>query len=40
MVVETEIGYGDQNPQEPNSQRDSDIHLGHTPQEPSIQSMD
>ena len=31
---------GDHNPQEPDSQRDSNIHTGHTPQEPSIQSMD
>ena len=38
--VETEIGSGDHDPQEPDSQRDSDIHTGHTPQDPSIQSMD
>ena len=31
---------GDHDPQEPGSQRESDIHTGHTPQEPSIQSMD
>ena len=36
----TVIGSGDHDPQEPDSQRDSDIHTGHTPQEPSIQSMD
>ena len=36
----TGIGSGDHDPQEPDSQRDSDIHTGHTPQEPSIQSMD
>ena len=36
----TGIGSGDHDPQEPNSQRDSDIHTSHTPQEPSIQSMD
>ena len=36
----TGIGSGDHDPQEPDSQRDSDIHTGHTLQEPSIQSMD
>ena len=36
----TGIDSGDHDPQEPDSQRDSDIHTGHTPQEPSIQSMD
>ena len=36
----TGINSGDQDPQEPDSQRASDIHTGHTPQEPSIQSMD
>ena len=40
MVVDTDKASGDHNPQEPNSQRDSDIHTGSTPQEPSIQSMD
>ena len=34
------INSGDRDPQEPDSQRDSDIHIGHSPQEPSIQSMD
>ena len=38
-VIFTGIGSGDHDPQEPDSQRDSDIHTGHTPQEPSIQSM-
>ena len=32
----TGIDSGDHDPQEPNSQRASDIHIGHTPQEPSI----
>ena len=36
----TGINSGDHDPQEPDSQRESDIHTGHTPQEPSIQSMD
>ena len=36
----TGISSGDHDPQELDSQRDSDIHTGHTPQEPSIQSMD
>ena len=36
----TGIDSGDHNPQEPDSQRASDIHTGQTPQEPSIQSMD
>ena len=36
----TGINSGDQDPQELDSQRASDIHTGHTPQEPSIQSMD
>ena len=36
----TGINSGDHNPQEPDSQRESDIHTGHTPQELSIQSMD
>ena len=36
----TGIDSGDHDPQEPDSQRASDIHIGHTPQEPSIQSMD
>ena len=36
----TSIDSGDHDPQEPDSQRASDIHIGHTPQEPSIQSMD
>ena len=36
----TGIDSGDHDPQEPDSQRASDIHTGHTPQEPSIQSMD
>ena len=40
MVVDTDKASGDHDPQEPDSQRDSDIHTGHTPQEPSIQSMD
>ena len=36
----TGIDSGDHDPQEPDSQRASNIHTGHTPQEPSIQSMD
>ena len=36
----TGINSGDQDPQEPDSQRASDIHTGHTPQEPYIQNMD
>ena len=36
----TGIDSGDHNPKEPGSQRESDIHTGHTPQEPFIQSMD
>ena len=34
------IDSGDHDPQEPDSQRASDIHIGHTPQDPSIKSMD
>ena len=34
----TGINSGDQDPQEPDSQRDSDIHTGHTPQEPCMNS--
>ena len=33
----TGINSGDHNPQEPDSQRASDIHTSHNPQEPSIQ---
>ena len=40
FTATTSIDYGDHDPQEPGSQRESDIHTGHTPQEPSIQSMD
>ena len=36
----TGIDSSDHNPQEPDSQRALDIHTGHTPQEPFIQSMD
>ena len=36
----SEIDSADHDPQEPESQRESDIHTGHIPQEPSIQSMD